>query len=202
MLRPARIAFASLLLSAGAATAGDFSYDYVEGSFGETVLDGDLINLGGSVSLDKQFGLIGSLGLVDFDYGDGTVLRAGGLFHTELQPKLDLVATLELAWSDYEFNAPAAAVTIPGLGVVVAGGGKYSDDDLGFIASGGVRFELTEEVELEGKLTLTEVDPFDDGLGLQAAARYYMTPEFSAAVGLANDADFDGLFINARYNLK
>lgn len=194
MLRPARLAFASLLLTAGAATAGDFSYDYVEGSFGELDADADAIYLGGGMSLDKQFGLIGSLGLVDYDYGDGTVLRAGGLFHTELQPKLDLVATLELAWSDFEVKVPAIPPFFPG--------GTVSDDDLGFIASGGVRFELTEEVELEGKLTLTEVDPFDDGLGLQAAARYYMTPEFSAAVGLANDADFDGLFINARYNLK
>lgn len=190
MLRPARIALASLLLSAGAANAGDFSYDYVEAGFGEIDRDADVIYLGGAMSLDQQFGLIGSLGLVDFDQGDGTVLRAGGLFHTELQPKLDLVATLELAWSDYEVNPRGFP------------GGTVSDDDLGFIASGGVRFELTEEVELEGKLTLTEVDPFDDGLGMQAAARYYMTPEFSAAVGLANDADFDGLFINARYNLK
>lgn len=188
MLRPARFALASLLLSAGAATAGEFSYDYVEGAFGELDRDADVIYLGGAMSLDKQFGVIGSLGMVDYNGGDGTVLRAGGLFHTELQPKLDLVATLELAWSDFEMKVPA--------------GGTVSDDDLGFIASGGVRFELTEEVELEGKLTLTEVDPFDDGLGMQAAARYYMTPEFSAAVGLANDADFDGIFINARYNLN
>lgn len=183
------LALAALLAGSAAANAGDFSYDYIEGTFGETEADGDILGFGGSVSLDKQFGLVGGLGIVDFDGGDGMVLRGGGLFHTPIQKNLDFVGTLELVYSDWEVDAgPFNA--------------KWSDDDLGLAASGGVRFQVQDNFELEGRLTLTEVDPFDDGLGLYATARYYMNKQFSASAGVAADAVYDGLFINLRYDLK
>jgi hypothetical protein len=59
--------------------------------------------------------------------------------------------------------------------------GPFSDSDIGLAASAGLRFELQDNFQLEGKLTLTEVDPFDDGLGLQAGARYFLDKQLSAA---------------------
>lgn len=183
-----RILPVAALLSASASVhAGSFSYDYLEGNFGE--LDSaDAIYLGGAMSMNEQFGLLGSLGVIDFKGGDGTVLRGGGLFHKALQQNLDLFGTLELVYSDFEYGGPF--------------GLKISDDDLGFAAAGGLRFELQDNFHIEGKLTLTEVDPFEDGLGVSVNARYYMNKQLSAAIGVASDAEFDGLFLNLRYNLK
>ncbi|MFP5384389.1 MAG: hypothetical protein ACLGHG_10000 [Gammaproteobacteria bacterium] len=181
---------AALLAASASVQAGNFSYDYLEGSFGELDRDADAIYLGGAMSLDTQFGLLGSLGIIDYPGGDGMVLRGGGLFHKSVQQNLDLFGTLELVYSDFEY------------GPVGPFGQKVSDDDLGLAAAVGLRFELQDNFHLEGKLTLTEVDPFDDGLGLSANARYYMDKQWSAALGVASDAEFDGLFLNLRYNLK
>lgn len=174
---------AALLAASVGAQAAAFSYDYVEGSFGE--LDhGDAIYIGASKGLDKQFGILGSLGILDFDGGgDGTVLRGGGFFHTPIQQDLDFFATLELVFSDYDV-------------------GPFDDTDLGFAAGAGVRFAVQDNFQLEGKLVVVEVDPFDDGLGFSANARYFLNRDLSAAVGVASDAEFDGLFVNLRYNLK
>lgn len=182
---------ASLLLAAsGAANAASFSYDYLEGSFGEIsdAGDADGIYLGGAKSLDAKFGLLGSLGVIDYNAGNGMVLRGGGLFHNPLQKNLDLFATLELVYSDYDVNLPFF--------------GNVDDNDIGIAAGVGLRFELQDNFQLEGKLTVTEVDPFDDGLGLMAGARYFMDRNLSAAAGIASDAEFDGIWINLRYQLK
>lgn len=183
------ISLAALLATSAAANAANFNYNYVEGAFGEIdgdgwVDDGDAIYLGGAMELNKDFGLLGSVGLIDVGPADGTVLRGGGLFHTGINKDLDFVGTLELVYSTWD--APAGA----------------DDDDLGFAASGGVRYAVQDNFQLEGKLTLVEVDPFDDGLGLSFGARYFLNKQFSAAAGIANDAEFDGLWVNVRYDLK
>lgn len=181
------IASASLLAGITSAHAATFSYDYIEGGFGEASdarsVDGDVIWLGGAKTLDKPFGLLGSLGIVDFNGGDATVLRGGGLFHKPLQKDLDLFATLELVFVDYDLGA-------------------FSDSDIGLAAAGGARYALQDNFQLEGKITLTEVDPFDDGLGLQFGARFFMDKQLSAAAGIASDTEFDGIYVNLRYQLK
>lgn len=181
---------AALLAVSATAQAGSFSYDYVEGAFGEVDVgaganDGDAIYLGGAMGLDKQLGLLGSIGFVDYgNNADGMVLRGGGLFHTNLQKDLDLFATVELVYSTWD--APPGA----------------DDDDIGLAAAGGLRYAIKDNLQVSGKLTLVEVDPFDDGLGLSVEGRYYLDKQLSAAVGLASDAEFDGLFVNLRYDLK
>lgn len=187
-----RLFAASLLATATtAAGAATFSYDYVEGGFGEVAdaADADGIYLGGAHSLDKQFGLIGALGIIDYPGGDGLVLRGGGIFHKPLQNNLDLFGSIELVYSDYEFRFGPF-------------GGRFDDDDIGVAAALGLRYAVQDNFQLEGKLTLTEVDPFDDGLGLLAGARYYIDRQLSAAAGIASDTEYDGIWINLRYDLK
>ena len=178
---------AALLAASVGVQAASFSYDYVEGAFGE-IDDADGFYVGGSKGLDKQFGVLGAVGIIDFDGGDGTVLRGGAFFHTPIQQDLDFFGTLEVVFSDFEIDPP--------------GPGKFSDDDLGFAAGAGVRFAVQDNFQLEGKLVVVEVDPFDDGLGLSLNARYFLNSQLSAAVGVADDAEFDGLFVNVRYDLK
>lgn len=169
---------AALLTASVGVQAGSFSYDYLEGSFGE-IDEADVIYVGGAKSLDKQFGLIGSVGFADFGSLDGMILRGGGLFHTPIQKDLDFVASVELVYVDYDI-----------------------DDDIGLAAAGGVRYAIQDNFQLEGKITITEVDPFEDGLGLLLNARYYMNKQLSADVGVASDAEFDGLFLGVRYDFK
>ncbi len=183
----ASLTFVSLALAsavAGAATANkktsSISYDYVEGSFGEyDDADADVLYLGGAMGIDKQFAVLGSLGLIDANGFDITVLRGGALFHVPVEKNFDVFGALELAWVDTDF-----------------------DNDLGFIATGGARFKVQDNFELEGKLTMTEVDPFDDGLGFAVSGRYFLNKQLSAAVGIASETEFDGLWVNLRYNLK
>jgi len=184
-----RILSAPLLLAAiGTANAASFSYDYLEAGFGEVDLkgpaaNGDIIYLGGAKTLDGQIGLLGSLGIADYGAGiDGIVLRGGGLFHKSLQPDMDLFGTLELVYSDWD---------APG-----------NSDDLGVAAAVGLRYAVQDNFQLEGKVTLVEVDPFADGLGLLLSARYFLSPQLSAAAGVGVDAEYDGLFINLRYEMK
>lgn len=183
--------FAALMVASVGAQAAGFSYDYVEGSLGEyDDLDGFYV--GGAMGLNQQFGLLGSVGMLDDGPVDVTVIRGGGLFHTGIQKDLDVFATLEIVYADFE-----AQVCMPFVGCV---GG--SDDDMGFAAAGGLRYAVQDNFQLEGKLTLTEVDPFDDGLGISLDGRYYFNKQFSGAIGVASDAEFDGLFLNVRYDLK
>lgn len=183
------LSIATLLAVSAGASAADFSYDYVEGSFGEIDAgphnnNGDAIYLGAAKGMNHQFGLLGAVGIMDYNGTDGMVLRGGGLFHTPLNPSLDFVGTLELVYSTWD--APTWA----------------DDNDLGFAAAAGLRYEVQDNFQLEGKLTVVEVDPFDDGLGLSLDARYYMNKQLSAAVGVASKAEFDGVFVNLRYDLK
>lgn len=169
---------AALLAVSANAAAANFSYDYLEGGFGE--LDqADALYLSGAFSLDKAYGLQGSAGFIDYDGGDGKVLRFGGFYRNALQRDLDLFLNLELVYSDFKVALPPPA-------------GTWNDSDIGFSAGAGLRFAVQDNFHVEGKLTLTEVDPFDDGLGFSVNARYYMDKRLSAAIGLASDTEFDG----------
>ena len=75
-------------------------------------------------------------------------------------------------------------------------------DDTGFVANAGMRFKVQPKIELEGDLKYTSNDLLvDDGIGIQAAARFYLNDQFSIAPGLAMDTEFDGLFVGVRYDL-
>lgn len=179
---------AALMVASVGAQAAGFSYDYVEASVGEyDDLDGFYV--GGAMGLNQQFGLLGSIGMLDDGPFDVTVIRGGGLFHSAIQKDLDVFATLEIVYADYEYCRPFA--------------GCGGDDDMGFAAAGGLRYAVQDNFQLEGKLTLTESDAFDDtDLGISLNGRYYFNQQFSGALGLASDAEFDGIYLNARYDLK
>ncbi|MFP5441854.1 MAG: hypothetical protein ACLGHJ_10200 [Gammaproteobacteria bacterium] len=181
---------AALMVASVGAQAAGFSYDYVEASLGEyDSLDGFYV--GGAMGLNEQIGLLGSVGMFDDGPFDVTVIRGGGLFHTNLQKDLDLFASLEIVYADFE-------VQVCGLGNCFGA----SDDDLGFGAAGGLRYAVQDNFQLEGKLTLTESDAFDSDLGISLNGRYYFNKQFSGALGIASDAEFDGVYLNARYDLK
>ncbi|MDI1301542.1 MAG: hypothetical protein PSX71_06530 [bacterium] len=174
----------AIALAAGAANAAPFSYDYVEGGYGE-VDSGDSLFVGASKSLDKNLFVLGNVYAVDFDHGVNGVYLEGGLgYHVPLSAQADFFTTAQLLYS--KFDVPHG-----------------NDDDLGAIARVGVRLTPVAKLELEGSVALSSNDFLvNDGLGLSASARYHIDPRLSAAIGYSSNTELDGAFINMRYALK
>lgn len=178
---------AALVLALGAATtaaAADYSYDYVEGGFGE-ITDGDGLFVNGSHDVAPNIALAGGvfLGNTDPNSSDVTMLEFGGVYHQPLKSNLGFNAGLKV------------------LHVNVDAGRWGNHDDTGLVASAGLRFRVQPKIELEGDVKYLTNDILHDGLGAQVAGRFYLDPRFSVAAGVAVDTEMDGLFVALRYNL-
>lgn len=71
---------AALALTASAAHAAPFSYDYVEGGFGE-IDEADALFLKGSKALDKNLYMLGGAYVIDENEADGFYLEGGVGYH-------------------------------------------------------------------------------------------------------------------------
>lgn len=177
----------ALALAAASTQAFAFSYDNVEGGFGE-VDEVDALFLKGSKSLDKNLFLLGGAYVLDEKNLDGFYLEGGLGYHLPLSKQADLVLSAQLLYGDIEVDTPV---------------GDFSEDDLGAILRAGVRFTPVDKVELEGSLAVSSNDTLiDDGVGLDAYGRFYFTNEFSGALGLHSDTELDGVSLSVRYNFR
>lgn len=150
-------------------------YTYLEGglvSIDQGREDETGLRIGGSVSIAPQFALIGEVA----DAGDLSLLSAGGLFHTNLQRNLDLVAGLTLEHVD---------------------AGRV--DDTGFGLRGGLRWLLADTaLELNPELRLVEI--FDDSsVSARLGALYGLTPKLSLQ-GAVQGGDDDRFEFGLRYD--
>lgn len=182
---------AALALAAASTQALAFSYDNLEGGYGE-IDDADSLFLKGSKSLDKNLFVLGGAYLVDENNFDGFYLEGGLGYHLPLSKQADLVMSAQLLYGDFDYE-----VRTP------FGTAKGNEDDLGAILRAGVRFTPVDKVELEGNLAVSSNDTLiDDGIGLDAYARYAFTNEFSGALGLHSDTELDGISLSVRYNFR
>jgi hypothetical protein len=186
MFRPYLLA---AVLSFGASTAhAAFSYDFVEGGFGE-VDEGDAIFLNASKSIDNNLFVLGSAYMIDsgidipgYD-GEGFYLEGGLGYAMPLAPNADFFANAQVLYASFDF---------PG-----------EDDDIGGIARAGLRYVPVDKVELQGSVAMSSNDfLIDDGFGLDASARYHFDPRLSVAVGYSRDTELDGAFLNLRYTYQ
>ena len=169
----------ALLMATAAAHAAPFSYDQVEGGFGE-IDEADALFVKGSKALDKNLYLLGGFYAAEYRNEDGFMLEGGLGYHLPLSKKADLVLNAQLLYADND-----------------------ADDDLGAILRAGVRFAPVEKFELEGNLAISSNDIIhDDGLGLDAYGRFYFTNQFSGALGLHSDTELDGVSLSVRYNFR
>lgn len=182
---------AALALTASAAHAAPFSYDYVEGGFGE-IDEADALFLKGSKALDKNLYMLGGAYVIDENEADGFYLEGGVGYHMPLSKQADLFLNGQLLYGDFDYKVRTPFGTVKG-----------SEDDLGAILRAGVRFMPVDKVELEGVLAVSSNDTLiDDGVGLDAYGRYYFTSEFSGALGLHSDTELDGVSLSVRYNFR
>lgn len=192
-MKPTTIKAGLLSLALGLptfASAATFNYNYLEAGFGE-LDDGEALFVNGAFDIDKNWGLVGGLAFGDVDPDvDVTSLQVGAQYHQPLKGNLSMQAGARLWYIEADY--PTGPF----------GSGSASDDDIGLFANVGLRFQVQPRFQLEGDIVLTSNDMLqDDGLGLQAAGRYYIDQRLSVAGGLAVDSLLDGLFISVRYDL-
>lgn len=173
-----------LVLLAGApgfAAAQDFDYAFVDIGFVDTEidvgpfdLDGDGFAIAGSYPIADNLFVIGGYSDQDYDFGvDGSVLNAGIGFNTGLGDNLDFVA--DISYLDSEVG---------------------NQDESGYGIRAGVRGRVRPDLELEGGLTLVDLD--DSDTGFRGVARYYFSDMFAVSGTLADSDDGTSLTIGVR----
>jgi hypothetical protein len=171
------------------ANAKDFSYTYVEGGFADVDIDNndaDYVYGGGSLALDRNIFIRGSLGHLDVDRVSEFDTVSIGVGHPmKISERSDLVLTM-----DYSFAE--------------ADRGNVDIDTL--TASAMTRTWLTNNVEgnLSGGLAYQDADygGSDPGASLGAGLRVYIVPQFSIGANISRsfigDLDTDEVGVNAR----
>ncbi|GAA4106497.1 outer membrane beta-barrel protein [Zhongshania borealis] len=171
------------------ANAKDFSYTYVEGGFADVDIDNndaDYIYGGGSLALDRNIFIRGSLGNLDVDRVSEFDTVSIGVGHPmKMSERSDLVLAM-----DYSFAE--------------ADRGNADIDTL--TGSAMTRTWLTNNVEgnLMGGLAYQDADygGSDTGAIVGAGIRVYVVPQFSVGANISRsfigDLDTDEIGLNAR----
>lgn len=171
------------------ANAKDFSYTYVEGGFADVDIDNndaDYIYGGGSLALDRNIFIRGSLGNLDVDRVSEFDTVSIGVGHPmKMSERSDLVLAM-----DYSFAE--------------ADRGNADIDTL--TGSAMTRTWLTNNVEgnLMGGLAYQDADygGSDTGAVVGAGIRVYVVPQFSVGANISRsfigDLDTDEIGLNAR----
>ena len=190
MIRTTAAIFAIGLMVSAVSAAADISYDYVRLSYVDTELDlgpvdvdGDGLELAGSLTVHQNAFAFASFSALDLDFGaDASRLEIGGGYHHPLTPKIDLVGRLGYVNVDLD-----------------SGGGSADDD--GILLSGGVRGRVTEVIEARAALNHRSMDKGDSDTELEVGGDYYVTEQFTVGVGLSL-GDATSLLLGGRFSFR
>jgi len=172
-----------------------FSYRYVDAALlfdaeveiGDTDVDGDGIQLRGSLPVNETFFVLAEFQTLDFDGDvDTTRLAVGGGGHWAFNNIIDLVARLGIVREEVEV-------------------GRFDDDDTGLFAGARARFRpvpQAQEFEVEAGLELVDLDAgnLNNDLFIIGEARYNFNAEFAAGATLTIGDDTTQLGLYGRYN--
>jgi hypothetical protein len=173
--------------------AKEFSYTYVEGGFADVDVkndDADYIYGGGSLALDKQIFIRGSLGNLDYNKNlDFDVVSIGVGHPVKISQRSDVVLALDYSFAESNSNKPG----LDNIDIDTLTGSAMS------------RTWLTNNIEgnLSVGLAHQDVDGDNDtGAILGAGLRAYIVPQFSVAANISRsfigDLDTDSVGLNAR----
>ncbi len=174
--------------------AKEFSYTYVEGGFSDVDIDhddADYVYGGGSLALDKNILIRGSIGNLDVDKNLEFDTVSVGVGHPmKMSSRSDLVLALDYSFAESDSKKPA-----------------WDNVDVDTLtASVMSRTWLTNNVEgnLLGGLAHRDADygGTDTGAILGAGIRVYVVPQFSVGANISRsfigDLDTDEIGVNAR----
>lgn len=180
-------------IAAGPLFAKDFSYTYVEGGFADFEVDNDdadQIYGGGSLALDRNIFVRGSIGNLDYNRNlEFDTVSIGVGTPRKLSDRSDLVMALDYSFAESESTNPV----LDNIDIDTLTGSVMS------------RTWLTNNIEgnLSAGLAYQDVDgDSDSGAVLGAGLRVYIVPQFSVAGNISRsfvgDYDTDSVGINAR----
>ena len=189
---------AAALATGGTAMAEGLSYSYGQGELhlaqvkggGESV-DGSGLGVSGAYGFTDM--LFGAAGIDTNKYSENgfsirftnVSLGVGG--HLPITSMIDFVGVASLEHTKLK------------------SGGSTSDTGWGL--SAGVRGAVNDKIQWNGGLKYTDVGDFNNALIINAGARYYFMPAFSAGVDLSHKKYDDGglkenvLALSARYDI-
>lgn len=189
MERAAAMIFVISMLVSGVSIAGDISYDYVRLSYVDTELDagpvdvdGDGLEIGGSISIVNNTFAFGKYSDLDLDFGlDASLLEIGGGYHHPITPKVDLVGRLGYVRADIDSPVGDA-------------------DDDGLLLSGGVRSRMTDSIEGRAALNYRMMDEGDNDTELELGGDYYVTERITVGAGLCLGDDVTTWMLSGRFS--
>jgi len=183
MKRAALLAILALGV-AGTANA-EFNYNFVQVSYGQVDfddldVDGDSLGLSGSFALTNEFHLFAGAEFADLDFGvDATAWAAGFGYNTAITPVVDVVA--QLSFQSVDVDTPFG-----------------SADDTGFGLSVGLRYALTQMVELNAGINYVDLDDSGDTTGRATAALFNVTDKVTLGIAANFDDDADSIGVLGR----
>jgi opacity protein-like surface antigen len=167
----------ALALGAQAASASDFSYNLLEGSYiaGD---DYDGFGVTGSLELGPQFYGFAGIDAIEFDGGtDGSLLGLGGGYIIPVNQALDVVGTGAL--KRFKFDG---------------GNGEF-----GFGLGVGLRGRVMDQLELQAGLEYVDVDTYSDTT-FRVGGRWSFTPAFAAGLDYQDNDMGSALRLVARFD--
>ncbi len=186
----------SILAISTNATPAEFSYSYLEGNYLSIVdssdgpgVDGEGLGVTGSFAISPMLAIGINYKEYDFDRVSGfkvdvTQTQIGLTAHTAISPNMDILGSINFLDAE-----------------LVANDGFFllRDDDTGYSAGIGLRYMLSNTVELNASLTGIYI--FNDkSTELDLGARYYASDKLSFAAGyITADDDVSTVALSARY---
>lgn len=179
-----RVLLATLLVLGFAGTANaEFDYTFVQLNYSQIDFDngdGDAFGISGSYALTNEFHVFGGAEFSDLDFGvDASVWAAGFGYNTELTPDLDIVAQALL--QSVQVDTPF---------------GDGDDSGLGFNL--GLRYGLSDLVELNAGINYVNLDDSGDTTAFSAAALFNVTARFTLGINALFDDDADAIGVLGR----
>lgn len=145
-------------------------------------IDGDGFNVYGSAEVAEHWHVAGGYSTVGLDFGiDLNRLALGGGYHTAISDTTSFFA--DLSWVNWEVDA---------------GSGFGSVDDDGYGASVGLRSNISDRLELMGKVSLIDLGDGGDNTSIAGAA-WYDFDGFTLGLTAEFDDDITAFGVGGRF---
>jgi hypothetical protein len=183
----AKVMLGSTLLALAPLTAlaDDMSYSYVDLGYVSSDIAGapsaDGLGLRGSVGFAENWFVFGEYSNQDLAGVDIDQFAVGLGGHYGLSETIDLVG--RLGYIDAEASAGGANVSVDG-----------------YLVSAGLRGQVTDAFELEGRVDYTDFGDNGDDTALAIAGRYFFTNQFAVGAEFATSDDVDSYFVGVRWS--
>lgn len=179
------------------ATAQTFNYNYVEGGYmsvdpDNMSTDADGFNLGASALLTSNIFIFSG-------YSELETNRIPGFNAVFNFRSVDAGVGYRMALGDVTDLNLKGAVLSGRIKLKNAGFLSGSDTDTGYRLSVGLRHLLTDQVELNGGLSYSDIFD-DDSTALNAGILFHLTPSFSIGGGYTYTSDSTGWTAGLRFN--